>query len=1143
MPVVNITKLTLRISLLTAITAGAIQPTMAETLRDVFGGHLAEGLDPAPNPPYGNVVLWSQVDDTLYLSFGSLNANKPDYEAYRDLTIMRVPAANHIDDILDNNKITTPDQRLNLKIQGADIDTEEVIVFGAKRSIIGLNSLRLRDVNLELDSSIRTNFSGTNQTLELANASLQLGGSEFGFKLDATPALITTRAGENELINFSGAVFGGDLNLRVIPGTVLTIRDTGENSATSSSGEALRLRSGVHNILVDNSTLAFEDSQAFFTNGQTTVQNGGLLDISGPQYTVQLGRIAINDSSLTVQRESELQSSLLELTDSTMTVGQGGVANAERIVVSGTANQMIGEGSSRHGHINAPIGDLTLSSGSALTVENGIQFDLSVLDFADNTRISLDDSRMDVDVILSSSSASPNQFTLTNGSVVNVGQLISSSEAGAPTGAPLLQFDLSGASRLKLQPGAEVNLNFNTKFNLSDLDSELNIEGGRMLGSGRITGLGTTLFSFGGIVDPTSLGSAYGQIAFDGTLALPVFSTYKVDIGVDPLTGAALNDVLSYGEQVAIGRPDIVIFAKGNPTADELDGQSFTIIQADSPGVTGAGDLFVLDDKLMEDGSVPALIDFSVVDLNTHGHKDVTLIAEKDIDHLLKHPVIKPSHTLSTTATTVIDPATGIATTRIETIVPDQAVSSGTVSTASTATDPSTGNTAQTNITIAPNPAGGGNHQQTVQTTVTTSTGTVVGQSTQTTQLTSPPKSGEAHKVVTTHITSATGNLVSTDTTTSIQSATTGTANLSSAAQLLVNSANAGNIHNQNALNNLSNAQVGSFVDSIHAEPYSSYMTVSLEHSDMIMNTVLSHANSVGDIRTGRSKEIADQQTRERFWMDLNYTEGDVDGSGDLGDFNYKLSSLTLGQDLISSGDQTIGIFFSYGTQKMDEHDSVVQSFSSDVYHLGAYLNQTNIKGWDLSGVLGYGYANNEATRQILLANSASNTSADYDGHSLYAGVKATAAAFKNDWVTLQPEVGVSYIYYTQDSFKESGDPNLSLALDSANAEAMILSTGVNARFTSLSDSMSIYPLAAVRYEHDFYARRNNEHDIDAALVAHPDHKQTFVGQSRGENALITSFGLGSNINSALRINGGAVYSKHSHGDEWGAGFTLEYTW
>jgi len=43
--------------------------------------------------------------------------------------------------------------------------------------------------------------------------------------------------------------------------------------------------------------------------------------------------------------------------------------------------------------------------------------------------------------------------------------------------------------------------------------------------------------------------------------------------------------------------------------------------------------------------------------------------------------------------------------------------------------------------------------------------------------------------------------------------------------------------------------------------------------------------------------------------------------------------------------------------------------------------------------------------------------------------------------------------------------------------------------------------------------------------------------------ALITGLGLGSDITSALQINGGFVHSEHSNGREWGAGLNLEYLW
>lgn len=1006
--------------------AAAQGVTSSETLRDVFGGHLTEFLDPAPNPPYGNVVLWSQVDDTLYLSFRDLDASEATYEAYQDLTIMRVPipnGANQIDDILDNNKITTPDQRLNLQIQGVDFSNDDVVIFGANRSIVGLNALRLRDVNLELDGSIRTNFSGPNQTLELANASLQLGGRDFGFQLDATPALITTRAGQNELINFSGAVFGGDLNLQVIPGTALTIRDTGENSATLSSGEALRLRSGVHNILVDNSTLAFEDTQAFFTNGQTTVQNGGHLDISGPQYTVQLSRIAIDNASLTVQRESELKSSLLELRDSTMTVGQGGVADAGRIVVFGTANQMIGEGSSRHGHINAPTGDLTLSSGSALSVENGIQFDLGVLNFADNTSMSLDDSRMDVDVILSASSASPNQFTLTNGSVVNVNQLISSSEAGGPTGAPLLQFDLSGASFLKLGPSAEVDLNFNTEFNLSDLESELNIEGGRMLGSGRITGLGSTVFSFGGIVDPTSLDSAYGRIAFDGTLALPTFSTYKVDIGVDPLTGTALNDVLAYGELVAIGRPDIVIYAKGSPNADELEGKTFTIIQADTAGVTGAGEISVLNENLIEDASVPALIDFFIRDLNTNGHEDVTLIALKqDVSSLTDHRAVRTENAG-----------------RLVQAITD---------------------------TVVTSPVTGG--------------GMLTG-----------------------------GSTIST------------------------------------ALTNLTNGQLAQ-VNSIHAEPYSSFLTVGLERIHHLAGGVMDHAVGAGEF-SGFSHLRGNEVRNGRFWGQVTGANGQVQGRNDLGSFGYQLGQFTIGMDVVGDADENLGFYLSAGSSSMDEHDIVNQELSSEDVGFGIYGHKAFGSGWQLTGATGVSFGNAESVRYMpatIGSFTGGTARSEFDTQSFYASARVHRAyeleGNSGGW-TLYPSLGMTYAHTRTERITENGGGDFNYEIAPATAESFVVSPGIDFgrsfNFNGLPSAVNL----SLHYEYDALAQNRSAHEIQVTSPLFGTFNQ--VGQNRGPHTIKAGFNGAISLTDNMQLGVGYEYSKHTHGDEHGVGFNLTATW
>ncbi|MBZ6065359.1 autotransporter outer membrane beta-barrel domain-containing protein [Aeromonas schubertii] len=255
------------------------------------------------------------------------------------------------------------------------------------------------------------------------------------------------------------------------------------------------------------------------------------------------------------------------------------------------------------------------------------------------------------------------------------------------------------------------------------------------------------------------------------------------------------------------------------------------------------------------------------------------------------------------------------------------------------------------------------------------------------------------------------------------------------------------------------------------------------------------------------------------------------------------LNGLTIGQDFMIRDNQTLGGYFSFGKQYMDEHDTANQKFESNRLHAGFYFNQADIDGWDLRSVLGYAYGDHQSERQVRLSDSFYKSKADFNSHSLYAGVKGTIIAYQSDWMTLSPELGFNYMYYRQDVLEESGDPALSLKVDAADSHAMIGSAGVNVKFASLTKTASVYPMAFARYEHDFYANSHSEHEVEAALVASDNYKETFVGQNRGEHSLIYGLGLGSDIGSVLRIDGGLVYTDHTHGRELGAGLNVEYLW
>ena len=422
-------------------------------------------------------------------------------------------------------------------------------------------------------------------------------------------------------------------------------------------------------------------------------------------------------------------------------------------------------------------------------------------------------------------------------------------------------------------------------------------------------------------------------------------------------------------------------------------------------------------------------------------------------------------------------------------------------------TQPNTGNTVTTQVTITPNNTGGATQTATI---TTTTPGGVTSQTTHTSTL----------------------------------QPATGSKNLQNAANLLANSHNSGHTGTINNTGSITNNQLATHLNTLHAEPYSSNMTVALEHTDTVMNSVFSQlrrhafvANASGAI------EDATPSARQGMWLDVGYAEGTVDGENNLGNFDYSLSHLTLGVDVATFDTATLGVYFSAGSYDMDEHDRIIEQFSNDTYHLGLYVNQPAVGNWKLRTLLGYAYGDHRSSRTVQVSNTSSFATADFDSHSIYAGVMATTNWYSNDWLMISPELGFNYTYFEQQEFSERGDPSLSLQLDDSDAQSIITSLGLTATFASLSQNHAIYPEAYVRYEHDWYARKNNGHIVSAGLVSNPNYKQDFEGQSRGEDSVTFGLGLTSAVSSAFQINGGISVTESTHGNEIGGSISASYKW
>lgn len=370
------------------------------------------------------------------------------------------------------------------------------------------------------------------------------------------------------------------------------------------------------------------------------------------------------------------------------------------------------------------------------------------------------------------------------------------------------------------------------------------------------------------------------------------------------------------------------------------------------------------------------------------------------------------------------------------------------------------------------------------------------------------------------------------------------------------------------AVNSLTNTQL-SQLNAVHGEPFASHMAVGLEQMEFISNMALDHASGMGlpfqgspsaggmmslapSLASGQVASAEDSQTAraikpepspdyDRLWFDAGLVDGEVDGGGDLGGYDYRVYGFAIGADLYNSERATGGLFAGMGRSDMDDHEVGSQEFESDVYYIGAYGQYRFEADWALSGMLGYLYSDTESKRfnPTVGAFTGGLAEADYDSHGLFAGVKAHRPYEVGSGVIATPSLGAVYSHLWQDSIQESGGGAFGYTVDDASDDSLITSIGVDVTKAFEQGRKTWYPVAFARYEYDWLDSDGHE-----VTVSNPNFGSfTQLGQSRGEHGVVAGAGLAVTVDESVSIGGGYAYSWRSNGSEHGFGASLTVTW
>ncbi len=323
-------------------------------------------------------------------------------------------------------------------------------------------------------------------------------------------------------------------------------------------------------------------------------------------------------------------------------------------------------------------------------------------------------------------------------------------------------------------------------------------------------------------------------------------------------------------------------------------------------------------------------------------------------------------------------------------------------------------------------------------------------------------------------------------------------------------------------------------LNQVHAEPYSSNLTVGLEQLDHVASTVMNRISGSHDV-LDKAQRVVDGQGRA-IWLDVSGVMGNVDGEDGLGTFNYQLANVIAGADILASPLGSLGAFVGYGYQHMGEHDTVDQTFSAQSGYAGLY-GTLLLDNWQFAASAGYGYSANSGSRNNPDVGlfTGGEAESDFSSNAVFVAVKAGYSVSAIGGVTLTPFVASSYGHVWQSEARENGGGDFNYDVHAATADAFMTGAGLDWAL----DIVNVDPARAkivgfARYDHDWSASRDSAHEVTVTSDLFGTFTQT--GQNRGAHSLSGGLGLAGSFSDRASWRLGITGAAHEHGEEVGAG-------
>ena len=343
------------------------------------------------------------------------------------------------------------------------------------------------------------------------------------------------------------------------------------------------------------------------------------------------------------------------------------------------------------------------------------------------------------------------------------------------------------------------------------------------------------------------------------------------------------------------------------------------------------------------------------------------------------------------------------------------------------------------------------------------------------------------------------------------------------------------------AVSGLAPAQVNQ-LQNVHAEGYSSNMTIGLEQMAHITNTVMDRIHA--PMSASPSTKVYQDDEGRYLWADAAAVKGTVNNYNNLAGFGYSLYDIIIGGDIKRSKDGGFGVFAGTGTTSMTESQQVTQNFNTNNFYAGLYGARNFAEQVKLSGALGYMYGNTNANRSAPNVGDlvGGNATSSFKSNGVYAAAKL-AKALQAENFTVSPFVGASYSQLWMGGASEQGGNTFNYGINSATAYTAVTFAGADFIYPLLkgtNDPLSL--IGFYKFGYDWYANSASAHTV-TATTSFSGSTQSFaqVGANMGPVSNMVGLGIQGGITKEISARIGAVASYNTYGHEYGGGAELRF--